>query len=183
MWMAHLDEDITLPPLATKALQAMKEAVAAAIAEHWRAGRPVHIWRDEQVVALYPDGTTRPSKEAFSMTDVNSALNFNAALGLRPGDEPGTLVLDPRPEHQVAPDVIHFAILTTLAEISAAGAVGASVVPATVTVHLLSRARLAPLVGRGKLLRKGKKLAVAEGEVTQDGQLVAKATVQFAVLG
>jgi acyl-coenzyme A thioesterase PaaI-like protein len=50
-------------------------------------------------------------------------------------------------------------------------------------VHLLSRARLAPLVGRGRLLRKGKRLAVAEGEVTQDGQLVAKATVQFAVLG
>lgn len=109
--------------------------------------------------------------------------DFNSALGLRPGDEPGTLLLDPRPEHQVAPDVVHFAILATLAEISAASAVGGPVVPATVTVHLLSRARLAPLVGKGRLLRKGKRLAVAEGEVTQDGQLVAKATVQFAVLG
>jgi acyl-coenzyme A thioesterase PaaI-like protein len=109
--------------------------------------------------------------------------DFNTALGLRPGDEPGTLLLDPRPEHQVAPDVVHFAVLTTLAEIAAARAVGAAaVVPATVTVHLLSRARLAPLVARGRLLRKGKRLAVAEGEVTQDGQLVAKATVQFAVL-
>ena len=49
-----------LPPLAIKAERAMKEAVAAAIAEHWRAGRPVHIWRDEQVVALYEDGTTIP---------------------------------------------------------------------------------------------------------------------------
>jgi len=108
--------------------------------------------------------------------------DFNSALGLHQGDEPGTLVLDPRPEHQVAPDVVHFAILTTLAEISAARAVGAPVVPATVTVHLLSRAKLAPLVGRGRLLRKGKRLAVAEGEVTQNGELVAKATVQFAVL-
>jgi acyl-coenzyme A thioesterase PaaI-like protein len=116
-------------------------------------------------------------KEILLMTD------FNTALGLRPGDEPGTLLLDPRPEHQVAPDVVHFAVLTTLAEIAAAGAVGAPVVPATVTVHLLSRARLAPLVGRGRLLRKGKRLAVAEGEVTQDGQLVAKAMVQFAILG
>jgi len=111
------------------------------------------------------------------------ATDFNSALNLHPGDEPGTLILNPRPEHQVAPDVVHFAVLTTLAEISAAGVVGAPVVPATVTVHLLSRARLAPLVGRGRLLRKGKRLAVAEGEVTQDGQLVAKATVQFAVLG
>jgi hypothetical protein len=49
-----------LPPLFVKAEQAMKEAVAAAIAEHWRAGRPVHIWRDERIVALYPDGTAVP---------------------------------------------------------------------------------------------------------------------------
>jgi len=32
-------------------------------------------------------------------------------------------------------------------------------------------------------LRKGKRLAVAEGEVTQDGELVAKVIVQFALLG
>ena len=108
--------------------------------------------------------------------------NFNQSLGLRPGDEPGTVLLDPRPEHQVAPDVIHFAVLTTLAEVAAASVVGASVVPATVTVHLLNRATLAPLVGRGRLLRRGKRLAVAEGEVTQDGRMVAKATVQFSVL-
>ena len=79
--------------------------------------------------------------------------------------------------------MVHFAVLTTLAEISAASAVGASVVPATVTVHLLSRARLAPLVGKGRLLRKGKRLGVAEGEVTQNGELVAKAIVEFALLG
>ena len=48
---------------------------------------------------------------------------------------------------------------------------------------LLSRAGLAPLVGHGRLLRKGKRMAVAEGEVTQDGLLVAKATVQFAIVG
>jgi acyl-coenzyme A thioesterase PaaI-like protein len=109
-------------------------------------------------------------------------MDFNTALGLRPGDEPGTLILDPRPEHQVAPDVVHFAILTTMAEISAARAVGALVVPTTVTVHLLSRARLSPLVGKGRVLRRGKRLAVAEGEITQNGELVAKATVQFALL-
>jgi acyl-coenzyme A thioesterase PaaI-like protein len=117
------------------------------------------------------------------MKETPVAHDFNTALGLHPGDEPGTLILDPRPEHQVAPDVVHFAVLTTLAEISAARAVGAPVVPATVTVHLLSRARLAPLVGKGRVLRKGRQLAVAEGEVTQDGALVAKAIVQFALLG
>ena len=55
--------------------------------------------------------------------------------------------------------------------------------PATVTVHLLSRARLAPLAGKGRLLRKGRRTAVAEGEVTQGGELVAKAIVQFALVG
>ena len=30
------------------------------IAEHWRAGRPVHVWRDGRVVALFPDGTAQP---------------------------------------------------------------------------------------------------------------------------
>jgi acyl-coenzyme A thioesterase PaaI-like protein len=74
-------------------------------------------------------------------------------------------------------------VLTALAEISAASAVGASVVPATVTGHFLTRARLAPLAGKGRVLRKGKRLAVAEGEVTQNGELVAKATVQFALVG
>jgi len=111
------------------------------------------------------------------------ANTFNATLGLRPGDEPGSHILEPRPEHEIASDVVHFAILTTLGEIAAASAVGASVVPATVTVHLLARARRAALVGKGRVLRKGKRLAVAEGEVTQGGELVAKVIVQFALPG
>jgi acyl-coenzyme A thioesterase PaaI-like protein len=90
------------------------------------------------------------------------ATEFNSALGLRPGEEPGTLVLDPRPEHQVAPDVVHFAVLTALAEIAAA--------------------RVAPLAGKGRVLRQGKRLAVAEGEVTQNGELVANAVGQFALV-
>jgi hypothetical protein len=58
--MKEPDRDVILPPLVAKANRAMKEAVAAAIAEHWRAGRPVYVWRDEQVVALYEDGSTVP---------------------------------------------------------------------------------------------------------------------------
>ena len=75
------------------------------------------------------------------------ANDFNAALGVRPGDEPGSLVLDPRPEHEIAPDVVHFAVLTALGEIAAARAVEAPVVPATVTAHLLSRAPSSARVG------------------------------------
>lgn len=51
-----------LPDIAVKARRAIKEAAAAAIAEHWRNGRPVYVWRDEQVVALYPDGSAVPVK-------------------------------------------------------------------------------------------------------------------------
>ena len=94
----------------------------------------------------------------------------------------GSVVLDAGPQHQVAPETVHFAVLATLAEVAAARAVGVAVVPASVTVNLLSRARPGRLVGRGRVLRRGKRLAVAEGEVFQEEALVAKATVTFAVL-
>jgi acyl-CoA thioesterase len=108
--------------------------------------------------------------------------SFNDVLGIRAGDDGASVVLDAGPEHQVAPDTIHFAVLTTLAEVAAAQAAGVPVVPASVTIQLMSRARPGRLVGRGRLLRRGRRLAVAEGEVSQDGELVAKATVTFAVL-
>ncbi len=117
------------------------------------------------------------------------ASNFNDHLGLRRSDD-GSIVLDTRPEHEVLPGTLHFAVLTTIAEVAAAGAVGAAVVPAAINVQLLRRARPGRLVGRGTLIRRGRRLAVAEGEVlqvspegaTDDERLVAKATVQFAVL-
>ncbi len=110
--------------------------------------------------------------------------NFNDRLGLRRGDDGESVVLDPRSEHLVAPGTVHFAVLTTIAEVAAAGSVGAPVVPASVDVQLLRRAVAdRRLEGRGTLLRRGRRLAVAEGEVTQGNRLVAKATVTFAVLG
>ncbi len=107
--------------------------------------------------------------------------DFNSALGLFPGED-GSVLLDARPEHQVAPGTVHFAVLATLAEVAAATAVAAPVVPASVSLNLLCRATPGRLTGRGRVLRRGRRLAVAEGEVHQDGQLVAKATVTFALL-
>ncbi len=107
---------------------------------------------------------------------------FNSHLGLEPGSTPGSIALTTRAEHLVAPDTIHFAVLTTMAEVAAAGAVAAPVVPASVNVNLLSRARPGHLEARGTLVKRGSRLAVAEGEVFQDGRLVAKATVTFAIL-
>lgn len=107
---------------------------------------------------------------------------FNRWLGLAPDADGDAVLLDTRPEHEVAPGLVHFAVLATLAEVSAARAVGDSVVPANVSLHLLSAAKPGRLVGRGRLLRKGRRLAVAEGEVHQDGALVAKAVVTFALV-
>ena len=108
--------------------------------------------------------------------------SFNRWLGMRPAEDGASVVLETRPEHEVAPGTIHFAVLATLAEVSAAGAVAASVVPASVSLQLLRRARPGRLEGRGRVLKKGRRLATAEGEVTQDGELVAKATVTFALI-
>ena len=97
-------------------------------------------------------------------------------------DSDGSVVLDTRPEHEVMPGTIHFAVLATLAEVSAAQAAGVPVVPAALSLQLLARARPGRLVARGRVLRRGKRLAFCEGEVHQGEELVAKAAVTFAVL-
>lgn len=106
---------------------------------------------------------------------------FNDWLALAPGAD-GSVALDTRPEHEVVPGTVHFAVLATLAEVAAARAAGAAVVPTAVSLSLISRARPGRLEGRGRLLKRGRRLAFAEGEVLQDGTLVAKAQVTFAVL-
>ena len=77
---------------------------------------------------------------------------------------------------------VHFAVLATLAEVSAAHAAGVPVVPANVNLSLMSRAEPGRLVGRGRVIKLGRRLAVVEGEVIQGDRLVAKATVTFAVM-
>lgn len=107
---------------------------------------------------------------------------FNDALGLKPAPDGGGVLLTTRDEHQVAPGIIHFAVLATLAEVAAAQAAEAAVVPASVHLNLLRRARPGELIGRGRVLRRGRRTTVVEGEVLQDAALVAKATVTFAVV-
>ena len=107
---------------------------------------------------------------------------FNTELGLERGGDGTTVVLETQPEHEVIPGTVHFAVLATVAEVAAAESVGATVVPAQVSLNLLSRAGPGRLEGRGTLIKRGGRLAVAEGEVRQDGKVVAKATVTFALV-
>ena len=108
--------------------------------------------------------------------------DFNQELGLQPGGGPATVRLTTRPEHQVAPGVIHFAVLATLAEVAAAASVEAPVVPASVSLNLVAKASPGTLEAVGSLIRRGRRLAVAEGTVRQNDSVVAKATVTFAIV-
>ena len=107
--------------------------------------------------------------------------NFNSRLGLEPGLDAESVVLEAGGEHLVAPGTVHFAVLATIAEVAAARSVGAAVVPASLQIQLMRRAKPGRLIGRGRLLKRGRRLATAEGEVYQDEQLVAKASVSFAL--
>jgi len=106
--------------------------------------------------------------------------DFNQTLGMR-RESDGAIALETRPEHEVVAGTIHFAVLATLAEVAAAGAVGGPVVPVALQLQLLQRAAPGRLVARGTLLRRGGRLAFAEGTVLQDGAPVAKAAVTFAL--
>jgi hypothetical protein len=49
------DKNLSKVPLAIRAEEALKEAVAEAIADHKRAGHPIVIWRHGKVVHVPPD--------------------------------------------------------------------------------------------------------------------------------
>jgi uncharacterized protein (TIGR00369 family) len=109
--------------------------------------------------------------------------DFNSWLGLKLGADGETVELEARaPEHQIGHDMVHLAVLTTLGEVAAARAVGGAVVPTALTANFLRPAPLGPLQARGRVLKRGKKISTAEGEVRKGETLVAKVTVTFAML-
>ena len=113
-------------------------------------------------------------------------MNFNQRLGFRAAADGSSIELEATEEHLVAPGTIHFAVLTTMGEVAAAQAAATSVVPASVHIQLMRRAQPGKLVARGRVLKPGRTLIFAEGEVFQgeftEKALVAKVTVTFAVI-
>lgn len=110
--------------------------------------------------------------------------DFNSALGIRLGDDGESVEMTARaPEHQIGTEMVHMAVLTTLGEVAAAHAVGGAVVPASLSAHFLRPAPLGPLSARGRVLKRGRRLCTAEGEVTAGDKLVAKVVVTFAAIG
>jgi len=115
--------------------------------------------------------------------DARHVYDFNSALGLRLGEDGETVELEARaPEHQIGHGMVHLAVLTTMGEVAAAHAAQVAVVPSTLTATFLRPAPLGPLRARGKLLRRGRRLCTAEGEVYAGDALVAKVLVTFAVV-
>ena len=45
-------EDVRQLPLSRRAEMALREAVEEVIEDHIRSGRPIHVWRDGQVVEM-----------------------------------------------------------------------------------------------------------------------------------
>jgi acyl-coenzyme A thioesterase PaaI-like protein len=110
-------------------------------------------------------------------------VGFNHDLGLR-RDADGAVRLDPDGRHEVAPGTIHFAVLATLGEVAAAQAADASVVPTHLSVQLVRRATPgAPILARGRVVKSGRTLIFAEGEVSQGGETVALVAATFARVG
>jgi len=109
-------------------------------------------------------------------------MSFNRWLGLHAASDIHEVALETRPEHEVVPGTIHFAVLATLGEVAAAAAVEAGVVPVAVHAQLVTRARPGRLTARGELVRRGGRLAFARGEVAQDGKVVATVDVTFALV-
>ena len=109
-------------------------------------------------------------------------MTFNNSLGMTPSQDGQAVDLDAGDEQLVAPDTVHFAVLATLGEVSAAQAVAKPVVPVNVSLQLMSRARAGRLTARGKVLKSGRSMAFAEGEIFQGEKLVAKVSVTFALM-
>lgn len=110
-------------------------------------------------------------------------MGFNQELGFRLEPD-GAIRLDPDARHEVAPGTIHFAVLATLGEVAAARVAEAAVVPTHLSVQLVRRATPgAPLVARGRVVKAGRTLIFAEGEVRQGGEPVALVAATFARVG
>ncbi len=109
-------------------------------------------------------------------------MTFNDRLGMTAGADAGTVELEARDEHLVAPGTVHFAVLATLGEVSAAAAVDRAVVPVSVSLQLMSRAQPGLLTANGRVLKAGRRMAFAEGEISQAGRIVAKVSVTFALI-
>ena len=116
-------------------------------------------------------------------------------LGMREvePDESGAigLAMEPREDLLQSESVIHGGILSTLADTAAAWAVlrdqprGETLTSVEFKLNFLRPARLdgGELLARGRVVRRGSRIAVIDGEVIQGGEAVARGLFTYLVLG
>ena len=116
-------------------------------------------------------------------------------LGMREvePDESGAigLAMEPREDLLQSESVIHGGILSTLADTAAAWAVlrdqpmGETLTRIEFKLNFLRPARLdgRELLARGRVVRRGSRIAVIDGEVIQGGESVARGLCTYLVLG
>lgn len=93
-----------------------------------------------------------------------------------------------KPEHAQQHGYVHAGVVTTLADHTAGGAARVAVAPGCdvltieFKINFLRPAKGTELRARGKVLRAGRNIAVAESEVFDGETLVAKCTSTLAVI-
>jgi acyl-CoA thioesterase len=117
---------------------------------------------------------------------------FSKHLGFQliSADETGAVIeATPGPDHVNGGGIVHGGYLAALLDSTTGWAVHASFPPGVAAPHttlsiqyLRAAVEGKPLVCTGRCLRAGRRVAAAEAEITQDGQVVARAMTSHARL-
>ena len=107
-------------------------------------------------------------------------------LQVEPGDEgTGRVLLDAVDEHLNPHGTVHGGVLATMLDVAMGTAVatagGDSPVTVSLTVTYLEPGRPGRLEATAKVRKRGKRLLVVEGQVEQEGDVVADALATFSV--
>lgn len=99
--------------------------------------------------------------------------------------EDGRVVVDAADEHLNPHGTVHGGLIATMLDVAMGEAVaaegGKSPVTVSLTVTYLEPGRPGRLEARADVRKRGKRLLVVEGEVVQDGDVVADALATFSV--
>ena len=124
--------------------------------------------------------------------DRTSPGPYSRMLGfrlVRATEEEAVIEAVPRPEHANGGGILHGGYLASLLDTTTGWAVHASLPEGTAAPHVQLSVQYvrAGVVGRplrciGRCVRAGRRVASAEAEITQDGEVIARAVSSHAVL-
>ncbi len=126
------------------------------------------------------------SEERVGPGPFSSMLGFHLVEATADG---AVMEASPGPDHANGGGILHGGYLTALLDSTTGWAVHASLDAGVAAPHthlsvqyLRAGVPGRPLVCRGRCLRAGRRVAAAEAEITQDGEVLARAVTSHAVL-